>query len=367
MVDGRRIDGTGPTKNSAKTSAHDKLKRQGSKAKVGTLQALFDEWAKTGFPSSGLRATTFDQYVSLLRTWVIPALGESQVRDLTRKDVLDCMKTWTHSPSSQRSTYAAFVKLIDYAVTYELLAVNIVRQAPRPVASPPKHRDVPDDAFQRLLAASKEHRWQIAVWLAFAAGLRRGEILGLQWKDIDFDSERITITARGNITRSSQGLNQGPPKTRAGVRQVHVSPPLAKALHAHRQSQNEMRLSAPVWVDSDYVVTTHLGGAVEPRALSRAWRGWARAAKLPDKGTHIGRHYASTVMLASGKASIADIAAAMGHDPAVLLSTYAVAVAEGQRQATNVLGETLTRKPDKKRGVTSGVRSPRATRRLKDA
>lgn len=361
VVDGRRVDGTGTTRKKAKDAAHEKLARVGTKAKPGTIDALFREWQEVGPERIGLRPTTFDQYVSLLRTWVIPTVGDTQLRELTRRRVRDLMNTWTASASTQRSTYAAFAKLIDYAVAHELLATNVIRQVPRPTAPAASTRDIPPDAFARLLAASKDHRWQIAVWLAFAAGLRRGEILGLHWAQVDMKKKVITVSAHGNITRSSAGLVKGPPKTRAGVRRIHMSAPLVTALLAHRKAQEKMRREAPVWVDSDYVLTSHLGGAVEPRALSRAWRGWARTAKLPGIGIHAGRHYASTVMLASGQASVADVAATMGHDPSVLLSTYAAAVAEGQRRATDALGDTLLS------GVTSGVRSPKTVRRNKES
>lgn len=358
VVDGRRIDGFGPTRKQAKAAALKKLQTIGAKAKAGTLDALFQDWHAAGPAQANLRPTTFDQYASLLRVWVIPTLGKTQLRKLTKQSVVDCMKTWTHSASSQRSTYAAFVKLIDYAVGQELFATNIVRLAPRPVAPPPHTKQVPADAFARLLKAADKHRWQIAIWLAFAAGMRRGEILGLRWYDIDFDRATITVSERGNITRSSAGLVEGPPKTKAGIRQIHISAPLKAALIKHKHAVDVMRLAAPVWADSDYVLVTHLGGAVEPRSLSRAWKGWARTAKLTGTGMHAGRYYASTVMLSSGQASIADVAATMGHDPAVLLSTYAAAVADGQRRATDALGQALVAE------VTSEVTSrKRATKR----
>lgn len=180
-----------------------------------------------------------------MRVWVLPQLGATQLKKLSRQSVVDCMKTWTHSASGQRSTYAAFAKLIDYAVEQELFATNVVRLAPRPIAPPPRTQSIPDDAFARLLVASDKHRWQIAVWLSFAAGLRRGEILGLRRSDVDFDRAVIRVSERGNITRSSAGLVEGPPKTRAGLRQIHISAPLNAALMRHKHACDIMRVAAP--------------------------------------------------------------------------------------------------------------------------
>jgi len=68
--------------------------------------------------------------------------------------------------------------------------------------------------------------------------------------------------------------------------------------------------------------------AMAPRAISRVWRSWARQAGLEDTGTHLGRHYAATTLLASGRASVADVSGMLGHEPSVLLSTYANAAAQ---------------------------------------
>jgi integrase len=105
---------------------------------------------------------------------------------------------------------------------------------------------------------------------------------------------------------------------------------VVQALQVHRRAQAAARLAATYWHDEGLVLTNGVGGLVEPRTLSRAWEEWAKAAGVEDTGTHLGRHYAATSLLASGAASVADVAALLGHDPAVLLNTYATAVAAGQ-------------------------------------
>jgi integrase len=116
------------------------------------------------------------------------------------------------------------------------------------------------------------------------------------------------------------------------------------ALRRHRKRQNAERLAAELWLDDDLVIANEVGGLVEPRALSRTFATWAAGAGLDDTGTHLGRHFAATVMLSSGRASVADVAAVLGHDPAVLLTTYAAAVSEGQQAATNALGAVLRKR-----------------------
>jgi len=97
------------------------------------------------------------------------------------------------------------------------------------------------------------------------------------------------------------------------------------------------------WTESGHVLTNEIGGMGEPRTLSRVWQAWAVKAKVNDTGTHVGRHFATPTLLASGHASVAYVAAMLGHDPSVLLSTYAVAVADGQRAVSSALRAALSK------------------------
>ncbi|MCU0262379.1 MAG: site-specific integrase, partial [Candidatus Nanopelagicales bacterium] len=320
---------------------------------------LFTAWSDVGPGSIGLRPTTADQYKALIRTHIEPRLGAIRLEKLTKRVIADAMTEVGGSPSTRRSTYAALVKVLDYAVEQGLLAVNSAREVPRPrAAAPSRDQGIDQAGARRLLKAAEGDRLEVAAWLSYGCGLRRGEILGLLWSEVDLEAGVLEVT--GNVTRSSAGLVRGDTKTRRGVRQVPIPPNVVAKLKDHRIRQLRERLAAgDLWVDSGHLLTTHHGQVLEPRNFSRVWSGWARVAKLSDTGTHTGRRYAATRLLASGRASVADVAAALGHDPSVLLNTYAVAVADGQRSAANALGASLM--PDTKQsqavedGATDGA------------
>jgi integrase len=336
-VNGQRVGGSGRTQKEAKTRAEERARLVAEKPATGTVKALVDQWAKQ--PAAGLRPTTQDQYRYLLGAHIVPELGEVKLADLTRRKVADAMRAVKGSASTRRSTYAALCKVMDDAVGSGVLAVNLARETPRPPAEQSHRPAVDVKAAQRLLNAADGRRWGIAAWLSFGCGLRRGEVLALRWQDVDLTAGELAVTE--NLTRSSAGLVRGRPKTDRGQRRVPIPGVVVVALKAHKKRQGTERLAALVWTDEDLVVTNEIGGAVEPRALSRAWAGWAGKAGLKDRGTHAGRHYAASTLLSSGRASVADVAAALGHDPAVLLNSYAVAVAAGQRAAADALGESL--------------------------
>lgn len=351
MIDGVRVSGTGPTRSAAKAAARERARVATATRTGDTLAGALDAFEAAPLDRVRLRPTTRDQYVALVRGRLVPTLGGVRLDRLTARTIAATFATMGGSASTRRSTYAALVKVLDLAVTDHRVGRNVARDVERPRAGEAVPRTVDVDDARAILAAARGHRYEVAAWLAFGCGLRRGEVLALRWADVDLDAGELAVT--GNLTRSSAGLVRGRPKTRKGTRRVPLDPVVVDELLAHRarQAADRLRLGES-WGTSDAVVANEAGGWVEPRTLSRVWASWAREAGVEDTGTHTGRHYAASTLLASGEASVADVAAQLGHDPAVLLTTYAVAVAEGQRRATGALAASLV-------GATDGATRPR--------
>lgn len=341
MIDGVRYSADGRTKTLAKLSALEKAEVGAKPDAIVTFGELVEEWSGLSATRVKLAPSTQDQYRSLLRTHALPTLEKARLDQLTKRVLARAVDGIEGSSSTRRSTYAALVKVLDYGVDTGRLGRNMAREVRRPHAAPAARRELSNAEAGDLIKAASGHRWEVAVWLSLGCGLRRGEVLALRWSDFNRDLTELAVT--GNVTRTSAGLVRGAPKTRRGQRMVPVPTAVTTALRAHRAAQAESRLLVgPAWLDLGYVLTNEVGGIVEPRALSRVWAGWAKAAGLSDQGTHLGRHYAATTLLASGAASVADVAAQLGHDPAVLLNTYASAIATSQRAASDVLGASLT-------------------------
>jgi integrase len=340
VVDGVRYVGSGRTQADAKKAAKERARIGAPKITGTTFATLFEEWSRQAPESLGIRPSTFDTYRYLVGKHVLPIAEDVRMTKLTASRLKDLFRDIEGSSSTKRNTYAGMVSVLKFGVSAGYVGANIMRDVPRPSAVDASRRDVNGDGARALIAAAKGHRWGLAAWLGFGCGLRRGEMLGLRWSDVDLVGGTLSIT--GNVTRTSTGLRRGPTKNKRGLRLTPMPVPVADALKSHRATQAAERLAAgELWQDCDMVLTNEIGGMVEPRALSRAWSGWARKAKVKDRGTHLGRHYAATTLLASGQASTADVAAQLGQDPAVLLNTYASAVAKGQRAASTALGAEL--------------------------
>ena len=339
-VEGQRVTGYGATKSAAKAAAMEKVRVLGSRRQPVTVKVLVDEYEAEGHAALGIAPTTLDARMSQLRTKVVPVIGARRVDAVTKRMAADLIRGLPGSSATRTAAYKAVVAVFDYAESRGLIGANVFRQVKRPPQGKASARQMTTAQARAILTAAKGSRYEAAAWLMVGCGLRRGEVVALRWDDVDLDAGTLTITA--SATRTSAGLNRGEPKTQRGRRTAPLSSEVVTILRAHRKRQAGEKLRAGLaWQPTGLVLATEVGGMVEPRNLSRAWATWAKAAGLTDTGTHVARHYAATALLSSGAASVADVAAMLGHDPVVLLRTYASAAVQGQRAAAEALGTAL--------------------------
>lgn len=339
-VAGQRIAAYGRTRAEAKASAAEKVRNLGSHREPITVKALAEQYAAEGHESHGIAATTLDARISQLTTKVVPVIGSKRVDAVTKRMAADLVQGLPGSNATRTAAYKAAVALFDYAEARGIIGANVFRQVKRPAQGRTSSREMTTAQARAILKAAKGSRHEVAAWLMIGCGLRRGEVVALRWEDVDLEGATLTVT--GNATRTSAGLVRGEPKSQRGRRTAPLSPEVVAALRAHRKRQAGEQLRAgEAWQPNDLVLATEVGGMIEPRNLSRSWAAWATTAGMTDTGTHLGRHYAATALLSSGAASVADVAAMMGHDPVVLLRTYASAAVKGQRAAADALGAAL--------------------------
>ena len=111
-------------------------------------------------------------------------------------------------------------------------------------------------------------------------GMRRGELLGLRWLDVDLDGARLSI--RQNLTLAGGRVTTGTPKTKTGVRVLALDEQTVAALRSWRRHQREERLALGAgWQDTGFVFTSPTGESIHPRAVSRWFTLLSKRAGLP--------------------------------------------------------------------------------------
>jgi integrase len=176
--------------------------------------------------------------------------------------------------------------------------------------------------------------------VALSTGLRRGELLGLRWRDIDLPGR--TLFVRQALQRIDGQLRFVPPKTHRSARAVPLSQLATTAISAQRAKQAEDRLLVgPAWVDHDLVFASQLGTPLEPRNVNRRFDMARTAAGLDWVRLHDLRHAFATFLLDQGE-EMRTVMDLLGHSTNRLTAdTYGHVLPTRARNAVDAIDRVL--------------------------
>lgn len=309
-----------------------------------TLGSWLARWRDASLAASDRKPTTKALYSSLSRKHLEGGdIGAKRLDKLKPTDVealIVRMRAAGLSDSTVRSVYAVLRQALDVAVRDGLLAANPVAKVKRPGVARQEARYLPAADVVRLLDAAKELRYHTAVVLMASTGLRRGEVTGLRWSDVDL--ERSELRVRNTLSRVDGRLVLSEPKTERSRRRLPLHTGVVTALKAWRKQQVAERLAAGnQWTDTGMVFCTELGTMVDPRNLLRTVELAARKAKIENVGAHTMRHSAAVAWLESG-VHIKAAADLLGHSSiAITGDLYGHTSDDTARAAVDGLGAAL--------------------------
>ncbi|MFD5424475.1 tyrosine-type recombinase/integrase [Streptomyces sp. NPDC127084] len=290
------------------------------------------------------KKSTYAKYETHVRRYLVPAIGSKRLETLGVADVRRMLATVTDqaSAATAKESHRVLRSALSAACRDELITRNVVQLVPAPRVQQRELR--PWDLEQTLtfLEAARTDPLYTAFVLAVALGLRRGEILGLRWTDIDV--ERRTLTVRNQLQRVQRELYADTTKNRRS-RAIPIPQMCVAPLRWQRLRQGEQRTAAgSTWERSDYVFTTRTGRPVEPRNLSRSFERVSEGAGLPRIRLHDTRHGCATLLFAAGVAPRV-VMEILGHSQiAVTMNIYTHVSDEGRREAMGHMDRLLRRR-----------------------
>jgi integrase len=257
---------------------HDKLVEMKSKTAQGiplavkswTVERYLTFWL-TDVAGPRLRHTTVSGYEGIIRTHLVPGLGRKRLDRLAPQEVRQFLAERRRSGLSVRMVqyiHAVLRNALQNAVREELIARNVAKLVQVETPDYEVGRGLTVDQARRLLDVLAGTRWHSLYVLALMLGLRRGELLGLRWSDIDLEAGMLTV--RQNLVRAGGELRIQPPKTRRSRRTLPLPEAVILALRRQRESQDrDRRAAGSSWAANDLVFATGLGTPIEPRNMTR--------------------------------------------------------------------------------------------------
>lgn len=286
-------------------------------------------------PEINRSETTIDNYLTLFQAYILPKWGEIALEDVKTVAV----ESWLHSlkkarledkplaPSSKAKIKSAMYSLFDHAMRHELCTLNLnpmekVRQGSKRLKKP----DVLTlDEIRALMLEVPNPAIRLAVLVAGVTGLRRSEVRGLKWHDIDLDEHWLTPT-RGSVRKHVTNL-----KTRASGEVIPIPEALSEAFR-------EWRGQTPYRADDDWVFASLVTSGRSPywfdSALYRQLRPAAKRAQIAKHiSWHTFRRSLATVLTAK-KETVKVVQELMRHaDPRITLELYAQGEEAAKRAA----------------------------------
>lgn len=294
----------------------------GDRLTVGDLLAY---WLAEVVPTTGAGPNTRANYAYLIGRHVEgTALAGVRLGRLGVPDVqswlADRVRTGTAIGTIRRAKNV-LSQALKWAWSADLVTKNAaaLTRSPKDAAPPPEPLSL--EEARKVLAVTRAHRRAALYEVALTYGLRRGELLGLKWSQVDFDRGRIAL--REQWKREAGKTIQGRLKTDSSRRELPLLPDVAAVLREHRARQNAERLADRLWRDEGYVFPGPHGRPLCPETISREFPALARAAIGRHVTLHVGaRHGAASLMLAAG-VPVEDVMAILGHASiAITINTY---------------------------------------------
>ena len=296
----------------------------------------FTEIWKRNYGSKELAPSTYKRYCRMLETRLLPYLGHFYINkikptdimkfyDLLEKDTQLVRKKGNNGSKTKKPLSGKTIlehhrllrAMLHKAVYWQLIVANPAERVQPPKARKPKRKSYDDEQTKILLEnleqlSIEDTKYKVAIILTVFTGVRLGELMGLEWQDVDFKNGIISIN-RSSQYLADMGVFTKVPKTESSIREIAIPEFIVSLLEEYKLWYEEQKsIHGELWTDSDRLFVQADGKPMHPSTISKWFVKYVGQIGLPVINFHGLRHTNASLLVAQN-IDIAVVSARLGH------------------------------------------------------
>lgn len=325
----------------------------------------FTEIWKRDYGSKELAPSTYKRYCRMLETRLLPYFGHFYINkirptdimkfyDLLEKDTQLVRKKGNNGSKTKKPLSGKTIlehhrllrAMLHKAVYWQLIVSNPAERVQAPKARKPKRKSYDDEQTKILLEnleqlSIEDTKYKVAIILTIFTGVRLGELMGLEWQDIDLKTGIVSIN-RSSQYLADKGVFIKTPKTESSIREVAIPDFVVSLLEQYKLWYDEQKLFyGELWTDSNRLFVQADGKPMHPSTVSKWFVKYVSQIGLPVINFHGLRHTNATLLI-SQNIDVAVVAARLGHAQiTTTFNFYVHPIISHNRNAGNALENLL--------------------------
>ena len=303
----------------------------------------FVEIWKRDYGSKELAPSTYKRYLGILESRIIPYFGHFHVDKIKPTDIMqfyDLLSRDTQivrrknnngkktgkplSPKTIVEHHRLLHAMLQKAVYWQMIVSNPAERVQAPKTKKPKRKYYDDEQSKALISSlmeltEEQFKYKVAIILTIFTGVRLGELMGLEWNDINFKDGIVSIN-RSSQYLADKGVFTKVPKTESSIRDVAIPDFVVSLLEEYKCWYDEQKYQyGELWIDSNRLFVQADGKPMHPSTISKWFEKFVAQIGLPVINFHGLRHTNATLLIAQN-IDVSVVAARLGH--AQITTTY---------------------------------------------
>ena len=296
----------------------------------------FVEIWKRDYGSKELAPSTYKRYLGILESRIIPFFGHFRVDKIKPTDIMqfyDLLSKDTQivrrkdnngkktgkplSPKTILEHHRLLRAMLQKAVYWQMIVSNPAERVQAPKTKKPKRKYYDDEQSKALISnlmelTEEQFKYKVAIILTIFTGVRLGELMGLEWDDIDFRNGIVSIN-RSSQYLADKGVFTKTPKTESSIRDVAIPDFVVSLLEDYKYWYDEQKYQyGELWYDSNRLFVQADGKPMHPSTISKWFEKFVAQIGLPVINFHGLRHTNATLLIAQN-IDVSVVAARLGH------------------------------------------------------